>query len=72
MRKRFNEDQIIGFLREADSGVLAWQPLKQCLVSHGYRQRSIGFAHEDSRNSNESTTLCLRADSHTVEKRRLA
>jgi putative transposase len=36
MKKRFTEEQIIGFLREADSGV----PIKELCRRHGFSEAS--------------------------------
>jgi putative transposase len=36
MKKRFTEEQIIGFLREADSGV----PVKELCRKHGFSEAS--------------------------------
>ena len=36
MKKRFTEDQVIGFLREADSGV----PVKELCRRHGFSEAS--------------------------------
>ncbi len=37
MKKRFSEEQIIGFLREADSGV----PVKELARKHGFSDASF-------------------------------
>lgn len=34
MKKRFNEEQIIGFLREADAGL----PIKELCRKHGFSE----------------------------------
>jgi putative transposase len=36
MKKRFNEEQIIGFLREADAGL----PIKELCRKHGFSEPS--------------------------------
>jgi putative transposase len=36
MKKRFNEEQIIGFLREADAG----RPIKELCRKHGFSEPS--------------------------------
>lgn len=36
MKKRFSEEQIIGFLREAD----AWLPVKELCRRHGFSEAS--------------------------------
>ena len=36
MKKRFNEEQIIGFLREADAGL----PVKELCRKHGFSEAS--------------------------------
>ena len=37
MKKRFTDEQIIGFLREADSGV----PTKELVRRHGFSAASL-------------------------------
>ena len=37
MKKRFSEEQIIGFLRQAEAGL----PVKECVVGMGSRKPAI-------------------------------